>query len=59
LAAYEKTLTREPRRARSLFGAAQAAALAGAPAVAAERSTQLKELMSNADASRKRLYKLM
>jgi tetratricopeptide (TPR) repeat protein len=52
LIAYERTLEREPRRARSRFGAARAAELAGESAVAAARYRELLELMADADASR-------
>ena len=52
LRAYEKTLEREPNRARTLFGAARAAASAGNDATARKRYTELAELMAKADASR-------
>jgi tetratricopeptide (TPR) repeat protein len=52
LAAYLKTLQREPRRARTLHGAARAAELAGEGATAAERYRELLELMDRADATR-------
>ena len=50
--AYEQTLRREPNRARALFGAARAAELAGDPAAARARYTQLAELMRSADDGR-------
>lgn len=50
--AYEKTLQREPRRARSLHGAARAAELAGETAAARAHYEQLLELMDRADADR-------
>ena len=52
LRAYEKTLEREPNRARTLYGAARAAELSRNASVARERYTALAELMSKADASR-------
>jgi tetratricopeptide (TPR) repeat protein len=51
LAAYEKTLQREPRRLRALRGAAKAAELAGERDVAAKRNAELKELLAKADRS--------
>jgi tetratricopeptide (TPR) repeat protein len=50
--AYETTLKREPNRARTLFGAARAAELAGDGAAARRHYTALLELMREADASR-------
>jgi hypothetical protein len=55
VASYEKTLAREPRRARALFGVARAAELAGLAEVATTRYRELKELMANADANRREL----
>ena len=52
LASYLKTLQREPRRARTLYGAARAAELAGESATAAEKYRELLELMDRADATR-------
>jgi len=52
LQSYEKTLQREPRRARALFGAARAAELGGDAAKARARYTELLELMDRADAER-------
>ncbi len=52
LASYEKTLTREPRRARALAHAAHAAEVAGNKTAAAAHFKALGELMSGADASR-------
>ncbi|CAN5708713.1 hypothetical protein BH23GEM9_BH23GEM9_17410 [soil metagenome] len=49
---YEKTLEREPRRARSLYGAARAAELAGDRERARELYGDLLELMSRADEGR-------
>jgi tetratricopeptide (TPR) repeat protein len=53
LRSYEKTLEREPRRARALFGAAQAAEKSGNHAVARARYEELSRLMSRADPARK------
>jgi tetratricopeptide (TPR) repeat protein len=50
--AYEQNLQREPRRARSLFGAARAAELAGNAAAAREHYTELLDVMAQADAAR-------
>lgn len=55
LAAYERTLQREPRRARALFGAARAAEQAGDAATAAARYRELVELMARGEASRPEL----
>jgi tetratricopeptide (TPR) repeat protein len=52
LRAYEATLTREPNRARALFGAARAAERAGNRTVARARYEELLKLMDRADASR-------
>ncbi|HYJ80274.1 MAG TPA: tetratricopeptide repeat protein [Longimicrobiaceae bacterium] len=52
-AAYEKTLQREPRRARALFGAGRAAELAGDPAGARGHYQALLEVMGAADAGRR------
>lgn len=53
LRSYEMTLEREPRRARALFGAAQAAEKSGNRAVARTRYEELARLMDRADASRR------
>ena len=52
LSAYEKTLEREPNRARALYGAARAAELAGDTRKAKERYGELARLMAHADVSR-------
>jgi tetratricopeptide (TPR) repeat protein len=52
-AEYEKTLVREPRRARTLFGAATAAERAGDAAAAAAHYRELLEVMDRADGSRR------
>jgi tetratricopeptide (TPR) repeat protein len=52
LASYEKTLQREPRRARTLYGAARAAEQAGNAAVARAKYTELMDVMSKADQTR-------
>ena len=52
LRAYEKTLEREPNRARTLYGAARAAELAKNGSVARARYGELAQLMAKADASR-------
>ena len=52
LAAYEKTLEREPRRARALFGAARAAEAAGRMDVARAHYATLLEVMEKADPDR-------
>ncbi len=52
LAVYEKTLEREPRRARALFGAARAAERAGEQAQASKSYTELLDVMQQADATR-------
>lgn len=52
LVAYERTLEREHRRARTLFGAARAAEDAGDTDKAARYYEELLEVMDGADASR-------
>ena len=52
LRAYEATLQREPGRARTLHGAAQAAALAGRRDAARKYYAELLALMKDADATR-------
>ncbi|HEX6306873.1 MAG TPA: tetratricopeptide repeat protein [Longimicrobiales bacterium] len=52
LAAYEKTLEREPRRARALYGAARAAEQAGNREVATARYREILEVMAKGEASR-------
>jgi len=52
LLSFEKTLAREPRRARALFGAARAAEKAGKRSVAATRYKELLTLMDRAEPSR-------
>ena len=52
LRAYEKTLEREPNRARTLYGAARAAELARNASVARARYSELAQLMAKADAAR-------
>ena len=54
-AAYDETLERAPGRARSLFGAARAAALAGDAATARARYQALLRLMEHADGARPEL----
>jgi hypothetical protein len=49
---YAKTLEREPRRARALFGAARAAERSGDVAQARRFYTQVADLMKGADATR-------
>jgi tetratricopeptide (TPR) repeat protein len=49
---YERNLEREPRRLRSVFGAARAAELAGDATAARAHYTALLELMAAADADR-------
>ena len=49
---YTKTLAREPRRARALFGVARAAELAGDDATAKKRYNELLDLMKRADPDR-------
>jgi len=53
--AYEATLRREPGRARSLFGAARAAELAGDVQTARARYQEFLKLMANADGDRPEL----
>jgi predicted TPR repeat methyltransferase len=50
--AYEHVLTLEPHRARSVFGAARSAELAGDRAAALERYQELLRLMAAADGER-------
>ncbi len=57
LGAYERTLEREPNRARALAGAAQAAELAGEGARAREHYTALLDLMDAADVERPELLR--
>lgn len=52
LTAYEKTLTREPRRLRALYGAARAAQLSRNSTLARKRYGELLALMSKADPTR-------
>jgi tetratricopeptide (TPR) repeat protein len=52
LTAYDKTLVREPRRFRALWGAARAAERSGNTAVARARYADVLELLSKADPSR-------
>ncbi len=52
LRSYEKTLEREPRRARTLYGAARAAEAAGDAAAARRMYTALADLMAKADPDR-------
>jgi tetratricopeptide (TPR) repeat protein len=52
LRAYEKTLEREPNRARALAGAARAAELANDDAAARKYYTALLKLMDRADSTR-------
>ena len=52
LAAYEKTLVREPRRLRSVWGAARAAESAGNKVAARKHYRELLDVMAKADASR-------
>jgi hypothetical protein len=54
-AAYLATLTREPGRARSVFGAARAAELAGDRAAARAGYREFLELMAQADGDRAEL----
>jgi tetratricopeptide (TPR) repeat protein len=55
LVAYESTLEREPNRARTLYGAARSAELAGNRQKARAHYTALAELMANAEPSRMEL----
>ena len=52
LRSYEKTLEREPNRARALYGAARAAELANERDVARKRYGELLALMERADSDR-------
>jgi hypothetical protein len=54
-AAYRATLLREPGRARSLFGAARAAELAGDRATAKAGYREFLKLMRKADSHRPEL----
>ena len=55
-AAYDATLRREPGRARSLFGAAHAAELAGDSAIARVRYRAFLKLMEKGDGGRVELW---
>jgi hypothetical protein len=55
-AAYEATLRREPGRARSVFGAARAAELAGDSAIARARYREFLKLMEKGDGGRVELW---
>lgn len=55
LKAYEATLTREPNRARTVFGAARAAELSGNQATARTHYQHLMKLMVEGDAQREDL----
>ena len=55
LEAYTRTLEREPRRARAVFGAARAAEQAGDAAMARARYEELVELMAAGEPSRREL----
>ena len=55
LKAYEMTLAREPNRARTIFGAARAAELAGDRATARKYYHHFMELMGEADGAREEL----
>ena len=55
-AAYESTLRREPGRARSVFGAARAAELAGDTASARARYQEFLKLMQQGDGGRVELW---
>jgi Tfp pilus assembly protein PilF len=50
--AYEATLSREPGRARSIFGAARAAELAGDSTAARKYYREFLDLMAHADGER-------
>jgi Tfp pilus assembly protein PilF len=54
-AAYRSTLAREPGRARSLFGAARAAELAGDRRAASEGYGEYVKAMSRGDGARPEL----
>ena len=53
--AYRATLTREPRRARSVFGAARAAELAGERDSAVAGYREFLQLMGKSDGHREEL----
>jgi len=53
--AYEASLYRQPNRARSLYGAARAAELAGDRAGARQRYQELDKLLSRGDGDRPEL----
>jgi tetratricopeptide (TPR) repeat protein len=55
LRAYQATLTKEPNRARTLYGIARAAELAGDAAIARDHYRMLIELQSPGDGSRPEL----
>jgi tetratricopeptide (TPR) repeat protein len=55
-AAYEATLTREPGRARSVFGSARAAELAGDTTAARSRYQEFLKLMQKSEGSRVELW---
>jgi len=55
-AAYEATLTREPGRARSVFGSARAAELAGDTTAARSRYQEFLKLMQKSEGSRMQLW---
>jgi tetratricopeptide (TPR) repeat protein len=57
LRSYEKTLEREPRRARALFGAARAAEQSKNDSLARKHYEELALLMKDADASRAEVKK--
>jgi hypothetical protein len=59
LAAYEKTLVREPRRLRALAGAVRAAHKAGNHDAAHKHDTVLKELTAKADPTAVNRYRSM
>ena len=52
LAAYEKTLMREPRRLRSLWGASRAAEMGGNRTAALKHYAEVLDVMAKADATR-------
>jgi predicted TPR repeat methyltransferase len=54
-AAYKATLARERNRARSLYGVARSAELAGDRKAAAESYREFLKLMANADGGRQEL----
>jgi len=55
LRAYQASLSRQPNRARSLFGAARSAELSGDSAAARQRYQQLEKLLSAGDGNRPEL----